>query len=193
MTWAPTYAFIADFKDYVPSFGSDTVDDNQLSLVLEAASRAVDRFCNRQFGNVSPAQQRFYQPSIDWERRTWVVDIDDLQNVTGLVVLLDGVDVTSKVVLTPRNALQDGEPYISMDLPGSGSEVAVTALWGWLAVPVPVKLATLMQAARFFKRRVSPFGIAGSPETGSELRLLAKVDPDVSVTLTDFQRLGAAA
>lgn len=50
-------------------------------------------------------------------------------------------------------------------------------------VPATVKLATEMQASRWAKRRDAPFGIAGSPEMGSELRLLPKLDPDVEVLL----------
>lgn len=53
-------------------------------------------------------------------------------------------------------------------------------------VPSTIKLATLMQAGRWAKRRDAPFGIAGSPETGSEMRLLAKLDPDVEVMLGGY-------
>jgi hypothetical protein len=67
----------------------------------------------------------------------------------------------------------------------------VTAVWGWTAVPTSVKQATLLQASRFHKRRHAPFGVAGSPEMGSEIRLLSRVDPDVSVALRDFNRLRA--
>lgn len=54
-------------------------------------------------------------------------------------------------------------------------------------VPDSIKLACLLQASRFFIRREAPFGIAGSPEAGSELRLLAKVDPDVEVILGPYR------
>lgn len=51
-------------------------------------------------------------------------------------------------------------------------------------VPDTVKLATMIQASRLYHRRNSPFGIAGSVEMGSELRLFNKVDPDVAVLLS---------
>ena len=60
-------------------------------------------------------------------------------------------------------------------------------------VPASVKLATEMQASRWAKRRDAPFGVAGSPELGSELRLLPKLDPDVEVLLSghgDYVRYG---
>ena len=46
-----------------------------------------------------------------------------------------------------------------------------------------VGLTGVPEASRWFARRNSPYGIAGSPEMGSELRLLAKLDPDVAVML----------
>lgn len=49
--------------------------------------------------------------------------------------------------------------------------------------PASVKLATMIQGSRWAKRRDSPFGIAGSPEMGNEMRLLARIDPDVAVLL----------
>ena len=56
-------------------------------------------------------------------------------------------------------------------------------------VPSSVKLAVLLQASRWVKRREAPFGIAGSPEMGNELRLLAKLDPDVMVLLAGHGEL----
>lgn len=53
--------------------------------------------------------------------------------------------------------------------------------------PEPVKLAAMIQASRLSKRRDSPFGVAGSPEFGSELRLLSKLDPDVETLLRPYR------
>jgi hypothetical protein len=56
-------------------------------------------------------------------------------------------------------------------------------------VPASVKLAALLQATRLFKRKEAPFGVAGSLELGSELRLLAKLDPDVEMLLGGYGEL----
>lgn len=48
-------------------------------------------------------------------------------------------------------------------------------------IPAEIKLACLIQASRLVTRKDAPFGIAGSPDVGSEMRLLAKLDPDVQV------------
>lgn len=53
-------------------------------------------------------------------------------------------------------------------------------------IPSAVKQACLIQASRFFTRRYAPFGVAGSPDSGSEIRLLAKVDVDVAVILGPY-------
>lgn len=59
-------------------------------------------------------------------------------------------------------------------------------------VPDVIQMATLLQAARFFKRKGAPFGIAGSPEMGSELRLLSRLDPDVELMLFGQRRIWGA-
>lgn len=78
-------------------------------------------------------------------------------------------------------------PYSTSPYPGRN--VNVTANWGWTSVPVEVKQACLIQASRIFTRRDAPFGIAGSPELGSEVRLLAKLDPDVQLLLARVRRM----
>lgn len=205
MAWAPDYATAAELKAYtrIP----DTNDDAQIALVISAASRAVDRYCNRQFGLVASAEARYYTPRFDKKRRKWVIEHDDLMTTTGLVVMADlGDDGTYEAevdnyALRPVNAAAKSRPWTflvvqptSTTIPiADEASVEITAKWGWSAVPSSVKQATLLQASRFLKRRDAPFGVAGSPDTGSEVRLLAKVDPDVAVTLTPFIRWWGAA
>jgi hypothetical protein len=73
---------------------------------------------------------------------------------------------------------------------GTGTALAVTAKWGYAAaIPKSVIEANLLQASRLFSRRQSPYGVAGSPDLGGELRLLAKVDPDVAVLLARYVKV----
>lgn len=184
MTWAPDYVAVGVLAEFVRIPDSD--DDAQLAPAISAASRAIDRHCRRQFGLVAAPEARYYRPRWDSRRCTWVVDTDDLMTVTGLLV--DG-EVVASPVLLPRNAGAEGRPWMALVLDGTpSSEVAVTARWGWTAVPEAVKEACMLQASRLFKRRVAPFGIAGSPGEGSEIRLLAKLDPDVVVSLEAYRR-----
>jgi hypothetical protein len=99
------------------------------------------------------------------------------------------------------NAAAEGKPWTrllvdadSAVVPtGAEYEVAATVIWGWTAFPKAVTLAARLQASRFHSRRDSPYGVAGSPDTGSEMRLLARVDPDVGVSLRGLVRPRAVA
>lgn len=200
MAWAPDYCTSAELKAYERI--ADTDDDAQVALAVSAASRAVDRAANRQFGLVAAAEARYYTPRWDKRLRRWVVDIDDLMTTSDLAVaadLDDSGDYATEITdfsLKPVNAQPESKPWTRLVvLPGSavtpcGDEdsVEVTARFGWTAVPTPVKQATLLQASRFLKRKDAPFGVAGSPDSGSEIRLLAKVDPDVAVMIGPYTR-----
>lgn len=194
MAWAPDYATTAELKAYLRI--GDAVDDAQIALAVTAASRAVDRHTNRQFGLIAAAEARKYTAFWDTGRCRYVVPIDDLMTQVGLTITTeDGtVDVFD---LKPANAVAEGRPWTSIVVDPDAAVkpthrvedgVTVTARYGWTAVPDAVKQATLLQASRFFKRRDAPFGVAGSPDVGSELRLLAKVDPDVAVVLGPYMR-----
>jgi hypothetical protein len=201
MAWAPDYATLAEGREYVTRT-VDTVDDTSLALAITASSRAVDLHTNRQFGVVSAAVERVYTARWDRRRCRWVVDIDDLMTTSNLTVTTTelGLEITG-YTLEDVNAAADGRPWTrlvvdadSVVSPGSAvNGVTIDAVWGWTAVPTPVKNATLLQTSRLFTRRNAPFGIAGSPESGSEMRLLARVDPDVAVTLGPYVRWWAAA
>lgn len=203
MAWAPDYATLAELKHALSPGIADTVDDAELGLALSAASRAIDDYCGRQFGQLDAAAPRYYQST---SAGTAAVVIDDLMDTTGLVVKTgDGqgtfpttLTLDSQVRLFPWNAAADGRPWIM--LVGIGGTrwtrgertVEVTARWGWTDVPSQVKQACLIQAARIFKRKDAPFGILGSPELGSEIRLLDRLDPDVAVLLGGLRRRWAA-
>lgn len=193
MAWAPDYVAAADLKALLRI--SDTVDDAQVALAITAASRAVDRATNRQFGLVAAPEVRTYTARWDRDRRKYVVEIDDLMTAVGLIVATD-VTITD-YKLQPGNAAAKSQPWtrIVLNTGGTCTEdgVTVTAKYGWTTVPVAVQQATLLQASRFFARRDAAFGIAGSPDLGSEMRLLAKVDPDVAVVLGPYTRWWAAA
>jgi hypothetical protein len=181
--WEPDYATVDELKAYVSIPDDDTVDDTELAGKITAASRSIDQHTRRQFGQVDVLELREYPI-----RSNGLTMVDDLMDVTGLLVEVDG-DAVVPAYLNPRNALQRGMPYTRMFLPSAWSGVAqVTALWGWTAVPATIKEAALLQASRLFKRRDAPFGVAGSPDLGSEIRLLAKVDPDVAVMLERYVR-----
>lgn len=212
MTWKPDYCDLAELKDWLRT--DSTTFDDRLADAITTASRNVDGYCNRQFGQITVAADRSYI----WDRsvidRRDALRIDDLYDTTGLVVGVDsdgdGVTNTTLVYQTdfdlwPFNAAADGFPWTHVLLRASSTSrfgsryhqraglvdpyrVNVTGLFGWAAVPTAVKQATLILAAELFARRGAPFGIAGSPELGSEMRLLAKIDPDALNALRQYAR-----
>lgn len=185
---------------------TDAADDLAIALAITAASRAIDKSTGRQFGLSGAAVARVY---------TWngtcldflpAVAIDDVQTATGLVVKIDQAGQgTYGAALTgvdpwPFNAAADNQPWThlvwrsySSAFPNRRSQgVQVTATWGWTAVPEIVQEACLIQAGRFFVRRDSQYGVAGSPEFGTELRLLERLDPDVALMLQTVRRYWGA-
>lgn len=192
--WKPDYIAAEQLKDYRNV--DDGVDDAFYAAAVTAASRAIDNHCNRQFGNSGGVQQRAYTAWYHYELGRWVVDIDDLQTADDLVLEVGGVAVTA-YTLMPVNAVLDGLAWTQLVFGssaeaqpcGSTGEVLITAdPWGWDSIPVPVVNAAYLQGSRFVSRRKSPYGIAGSPDQGSELRLLNRVDPDVGVSLRGLRR-----
>lgn len=206
MAWAPDYCTTAELRSYITR-SAVTVDDTELALAVTAASRVVDEYCGRQFGQVTTAEARVYTAEWDRRRGRYIIDTDDISTVDDLAVMVDDDDdeTFDKEVdvyrLWPFNAADRAEPWTriivqpdSANLPTCREgAVEVTAEWGWTAVPTPVKNATLIEANRIFQRRVSPYGIAGSPETGSELRLLRSVDVDAQKILQRYRRHWGAA
>lgn len=191
-----SYASLSDLKSAIRI--TDTDSDTLLQVALDAATSAIDEHCNRTFAAAAVATTRYYEPA------NGAVVTDDIYTASGLIISVGGTvvpvavpNVSAGYTLTPENAAALGEPYTGFYYSTSTltpwpllwsiqrATAAVTAKWGYAAsVPSSVQLACLLQASRWFARRNSPYGIAGSPELGSELRLLAKLDADVAVMLS---------
>ncbi len=208
MTYLADYCTLTQLKAQLRI--TDTDDDLALGVVITAASRAVDLFCNQRFGDTGSAIARVYTWRGDFVDRRPMLPTDPFSTVSGLIVKVDpSNDYTYPVTLTintdfdtyPLNAAADVVPYTGIVLrlnsqqyfPVYRAGVQITARYGWTAVPSAVEVATMIQAARFFVRRYSPYGVAGSPDLGSETRLLAKLDPDVQTSLREYVRWWGAA
>jgi hypothetical protein len=196
MTWAPDYTDTASLRTYIRG-GQDQDQDQFLATWITATSRNVDDFCGRQFGNTVTAQTRTYDGVRDSHVNCWIYEIDDVQNITGMTVATGATGATIQAstgfTLWPRNAVANGMPYTQLRTSAFSGTITATAVWGWNAVPAAAPTGLLLQAARLAKRRDSPFGVAGSPTDGSELRLLAQLDPDFRTTLKPYMRTWWAA
>lgn len=195
MAWRPSYVTGAELQAYA----RNTVAGDAATYVAraEVASRAVDGTCHRQFGFTESAETRAYAPRYARSIGRYVLSIDDIQgsDIGDLTVVAPDGGPVFGCTLLPLEAPNDGMPYTRLALPdGTGRPdvlgmYTVTApRWGWDAVPAQVIDATYLQGARIAWRRQSPAGIAGSPDSGSEIRLLSKVDPDVAVVLRGLVR-----
>jgi hypothetical protein len=186
--WKPDYITTAELKSYLDI--GDAVDDVQLAMWCTAASRAIEAKTNRQFGQLSAAAARTYRGPAFFEPESglWQLEVDDVQDVTGMTV--GGVAYASSgATLLPDNAPADGLPWTRLGFTSCPTmPLVVVARWGWSAVPAQVVGAAKLQANRWNARRSSPLGIAGSPDQGSEMRLLARLDPDVATVLVGLAR-----
>jgi hypothetical protein len=132
--------------------GSD--DISTYEALLDAASRAVERFTRRQFNKTTSATARRFRP-VDWRR----VPVDDFHTVTGLVVTVDGtVWDLANVDPRPWNGIVDGQPgWPFFNLIAANrtwprtATITVTAQWGWPAVPEGIIQATLDVAEAMFR------------------------------------------
>lgn len=175
---------------------SDTVDDDLLELAVETASRDIDQACERQF--YSTATTRVYVP-----RDSYNCEIDDLASVTSIKTssAADGVfDVTwisSDYQLMPLNGLAGGMvvPYDliyavgdnTFPVAGKEATVQVTGTFGFTSVPTAIKQATVLQAARIFKRNDSPGGVMGFGDLG--VIRVGRFDPDIDRLIQPYKKL----
>lgn len=195
MPWKPDYVDLSqplggDIQEYLRI--DDDADDVWLGLAVSAASRTVDRHCRRQFGRTDAVEERRYRIRYNRAQCAWVADVDDLMGTLDDLTL-NGVALADPE-LYPLNAAAEQKPWTQLVIPDEvryGLErpyVDVAERWGWLAIPETVEQATAIQAGRVAMRRGALFGVAGSPDAGSEVRLLAKLDPDVAVMVGVFKR-----
>jgi hypothetical protein len=177
---------------------TDSVDDTPLEAAITATSRMIDDYTGRFFyrnGTTQSPVARYYTP-LD----PWTMNMDDSVSITEVATddnfnqTWDTVWATSDYMLEPVNNPQRGWPVNRVLAIGRyvwpyylPQSCRITGVWGWNAVPAEINMATLIQAARLFTRRQSPFGIAGSPDLGT-VRLTAKLDADVEALLRPFRK-----
>lgn len=180
MALGDLYATLAEMRSRVGvTDAAFTGEDAKLTSALTAASRGIEKSCNRQFNLASSATARVFYP----DSHCWAT-VDDISSTTGLVIKTDtagdgtfGTTWTStEYELQPLNGVVDGEtgwPYWHIKAVGltfpcrwSRASLQVTAAWGWAAVPAPVKEGCLILAEEIYKLKDSPFGVGGYGQFG---------------------------
>ena len=165
------YATVAQVKTRLGI--EDVADDTTIGLVLDGVSRLIDGHCNRRFYVTADDETRYFTASM--EDRLWA---GDLVSVTSLYTDCDAdrtyeyTWTTGDYDLLPWNAALDDRPYNEIAVAPEGDYefpagvakgVKIVGKWGWPSVPDVVREACLIQCARLFKRKDSPFGLAGAP------------------------------
>ena len=188
------YCTLQELKDVLRI--TDNVDDTLLETVIEAASRQVDGYCERTFYSGDEEVRYFVA------RNSYETEIDDLVSLTTLETAPDGqaFDQTwtaPEYQLEPLNGKASGldQPFTLIraidDLlfPTIGGEalVKVTGVFGWSAVPIAVKQATLMGAGRLYKRYDSPLGVLGFGDLG--VVRVSRLDHDIAALLQPYRRM----
>lgn len=181
------YATLQDLKTRLDI--KDNVDDVTLEQVIEAASRQVDGWCGRPFFNGSNVQR------LTADNTCLLILPFELASLTTIAVDRDGDGVyetswtASDVDLQPwPGPYQVVRPRGGKVFPSHPYGVQIEGEWGFGAnVPAPIREATLLQAARLYKRKDAPFGVTGSAEHG-QLQTISKIDPDVKELIAPFIR-----
>ncbi|MFF2331821.1 MULTISPECIES: phage gp6-like head-tail connector protein [unclassified Streptomyces] len=187
---APSYGTVAALKKRLNIPTADTTPEELLQGALAAASRGIDRACGRRDGGFKlddEATARVYSTPGRVARRDDgdLLLVDDIGDLTGMVVETGGGGTYTPLTsyeTSPDNAIADGRPVTGL-LRGYGgwgtatTRVRITARFGWPAIPDDIAEATLIQAARLYRRKDSPEGVTGSAEWG--VVRLSRRDPDV--------------
>ena len=199
------YISAADLQSYIGLTGSG--QDTNISNAITAASRQIDRICNRRFWQDSSVQVKTFTPISNI-----FLEVPDISTTTGLIVKLDTTDdgsydktltINTDFIVTPTNPTLLGtgsgqhEPFTEIKILGTRSSerfdpsiinnVQVTAKYGFAIVPEAIEQATRIQALRLFKRKDTPFNVFGNEQTGT-VELFNKFDPDAMALLKDYRR-----
>lgn len=181
-----TYATVAELRSRLEIPFTDASADAELDAALNDASREIDGHAQRRFDQIT--ETRTFTPT----RRDLVIfgAFNDLVAATAISTDSDGDGVyeltwaaSDYQLLTESgspnpNAGPQLMPYQQLratgayPLPAHGmwlrrnDLLRITGIWGWPAVPAPVRQACLVIAAEVYKLRSAPFGVVGVADLG---------------------------
>ena len=194
------YATLNEVKAALRIPSADSVDDSLLEMAIESASRLIDGYASRSFYNAGTAARYFVAESDFYTPLDDVITITEVATSSDADGQFDVVWQSSDYQTEPLNNRVDGLVWPTnairavgdFTFPFLGGEacVRVTGTWGWSAIPIQVKQATIIQASRIFKRLDSPLGVI-SGEFGL-MRVGTRLDPDVAMLVDPFKILRMA-
>lgn len=174
---------------------TDDSEDDWIDRCVLGASRALERRSGWPtfWNTVTPVTRTFSVVGRVRPVRTNRLNFDKILLRDGIAsaegLLVAGV---SNPILMPEEALDEGMPCDAIRLPSGAvyDQMTLTAIRGYPSVPADIEWAAQMQSQRFYGRKGSPEGIAGSAEWG--LTRIPALDPDVLAILKGggFMRAG---
>lgn len=201
MALTNAYCTLADVKASLRI--QDTLDDVLIENSINAASRMIDQYCNRNFYSGSAGEVRYYKANDGYT--CW---IDDMQTITSVETasidptIFDTTWAATDYQVLPANRWANGAWYPITAITAVENYlfpvwaeiplVKVTGTFGWNAIPESIKFATIIQASRLFKRLESPLGVAGVSDLGI-LRVGYNIDGDVAQLINPFRLLRTGA
>lgn len=200
MALGDNYCTLAELRTRVGiTDATNTTEDTKLTEALTTASRSIEQMAGRQFNLATGATPRLFYP--DDYCKTQVYDI---ASVSGLAIKTDTAGdgtyattwQTTDYQLEPLDGVVDGQagwpwwriravaglrfPCVAST---SRAPLQVTAIWGWAAVPAPVKEATLILAEELYSLKNTPFGVGGYGQFGI---IRARENPMVMTRLMPY-------
>ena len=159
------YITVEEAESYYRS--TVTADLVEIEVSVTVASRACETYCSRIFTVPTVATTRLFVV-----RDSYLVKVDDIANLTDLVVVDDGSTVIAadyQLETSPgRTARPDSagmtRPFAYVRRLSDSwhhddeATLSVTAMFGWPAIPDEVKLATKMLSKDLLNTRDTRFG-----------------------------------
>lgn len=186
MTLNNAYCSVDDLREQLGDLSSQNLSQRMLERAINAASRAVENWCDRRFWQDSALTTRTIavREGAGYELQLDGVAAGDISTSTGLVIKSDTTGdgsyattwLSTDYRLWPYSATQPGSEYggwskiestgrLRFDIRGGVGvrrdilPLSITAKFGWSFVPDGVEQATILKAAQLFKRKDAPFGV----------------------------------
>lgn len=172
-----------------------STDDTIIQAAINSAEETIDQHCGRRFAVAGSASVRLFAVRDD---RSSVVEIHDCTSVTLVTDSGNTID-SSAYQLEPVNGLTTwGEttPYSRIRLINSGcwsyfydqATIAVTATWGWSALPARYTEATKILTADILDNRDIRNGVIGFTDYAG---IRVRENPVVTALLNKLVRASA--
>lgn len=165
---------------------TDSSRDSLVDIALAAAARAIYRRTGKRRFDKDPAPTTRIldvRGRQVWDRRLCAYRLMTPDIATAAGIEIKSEDGTASYLVKPVYPDSPDEPIQGL-IGTFPDRIALTAQFGWPEVPDDIIQAHLLQAMRYYRRKDSPEGIAGSAEWG--LVRVPRVDPDVEEMIQDY-------